>query len=106
MLRVQLGFDYMFGVDCVGGSGKLALLWMKETGVEIQNFSRRHINATICSFMTDPPWKFTGFYGHLEASKRSEAWSLLRHIAQLDLDPWVCLGGGSLPAYFGGLWLF
>jgi hypothetical protein len=39
-VRVQLGFNYVFVVDSVGLSGGLALLWMTNSSVEIQNYSR------------------------------------------------------------------
>lgn len=91
-MRIQLGFDNTFVEDCVGKSGDLALLWMTEAGVEMKNFRRRHINVVVSSPMSVVPWKFTGFYGHPNASKRSEAWSLLRFLAQMEPAPWVCLG--------------
>jgi hypothetical protein len=91
-VRIQLGFENMFVVDSVGKSGGLALFWMIEAGVEIQNYSRRHINAKVCSSPNNPTWKLTGFYGHPDPSKRNEGWSLLRHIAGMDPIPWVCLG--------------
>jgi hypothetical protein len=71
-VQIQLGFDHMFVVDCVGRSGGLALFWTKDSRVDIQNYSRRHINAKVCLSPTDLPWKFTGFYGHSDPSKHSE----------------------------------
>ena len=76
-VRVQLGFDYAFAVDSVGLNGGLALLWMADSKVEIQNYSRWHINAVIRTTPNDQPWKFTGFYSHPEAYKRPKVWSLL-----------------------------
>ena len=38
------------------------------------------------------PWNFTGFYGHPDASKRVEAWALLKHLAHMDSALWVCIG--------------
>jgi hypothetical protein len=60
--------------------------------VEIQNFSRRHIIALIQRFPDEPVWKFTGFYGHSEVSRRAESWALLRHLATLSPVLWLCLG--------------
>lgn len=68
-------------------------MWMEEAKVEIQNFSNRHINALIQGPQADFTWKFTGFYGHPEASKRHEAWALLRYLGHLDPLPWMCIGG-------------
>lgn len=36
-----------FRVDSVGRSGGLALLWNDHFSVEIQNFSRRYVNAIV-----------------------------------------------------------
>jgi hypothetical protein len=83
-VQIQLGFDHMFVVDCVGRSGGLALFWTNDSRVDIQNYSRRHINAKVCLSPTDPPWKFTSFYGHSDPSKHSEACSLLHYIVAMD----------------------
>ena len=76
-VRIKLGFEYMFVVDSVGKNGRLALFWMTESRVEIQNYSRCHINTKVCPTPSSPPWKFIGFYKHPDPSKRMEAWSLL-----------------------------
>ena len=81
----------MFVVDSVGKSDGLTQFWTMDARVEIQNYSRRHINSKVCSSPNIPQWKFTGFYGHPDPSKIPEAWSLLRHIARMDPIPWVCL---------------
>jgi hypothetical protein len=47
VIRVKLGFDSVFVVDCKGRSGGLALLWNSEVQVTIQNYSLQHINAPI-----------------------------------------------------------
>jgi hypothetical protein len=91
MVRVKLGFTGAFTVDPVGRSGGLALLWKEEQEVEIQNFSRRHINAIIMEEGVQP-WKLTGFYGHPEWAKRHEAWDLLSHLKSYLPDPWLVIG--------------
>ncbi|XP_059431606.1 uncharacterized protein LOC132165127 [Corylus avellana] len=58
----------MLVVDSIGRSGGLALLWKDEAGIEIQNYSHRHINATVKPSNL-PPWTFTGFYGHPDTQK-------------------------------------
>jgi hypothetical protein len=72
-IRIKLGFDYMFGVDSVGRSGGLLLLWKIDCNITIQNYSRRHINAVVASKGTKPGWKFTGFYGHPDTTKRIDS---------------------------------
>jgi len=79
-LRSKLGFDNCFVVDSKGKSGGMMLFWNSSSGVEIQNST------------DDLVWKFTGFYGHPEAGRRAESWALLRHLASLSPDPWLCLG--------------
>jgi hypothetical protein len=91
-VRIKLGFDNCFVVNSKGKSGGLMLLWNSSCGVEIQNYSRRHVNAVVQRSPDDLKWKFTGFYGHPEAGRRSESWSLLRHLASLSPGPWLCLG--------------
>jgi hypothetical protein len=63
---------------------------MKE--VEVQNYSKRHINAKISFSSGGPLWKFTGFYWHPGPYKRHEAWTLLRHLKTMETIPWVCGG--------------
>jgi hypothetical protein len=39
IVRSQLGFEHMLVDNSVGKNGGLALLWMTEVGVKIQNYS-------------------------------------------------------------------
>jgi hypothetical protein len=89
--RIKLGFDGMFVVDSIGKSGGLALLWKLETVVQIQNYSRWNINAVVSADSSAKEWKFSGFYGHPEVAKRLRSWSLLRHLANLNPEPWLCV---------------
>ena len=70
---MKIGFNNMFIVECVGKSGGLALFWEDGIDMEIQNFSQRHINAIFNNQQLNVDWKFTGFYGHQNATKRFEA---------------------------------
>jgi hypothetical protein len=58
----NLGFDYVFMVDCVGRTGGLSLFWRVEVTLEIQNYSNRHINAVVKEPHGGFLWKFIGFY--------------------------------------------
>jgi exonuclease III len=91
-IRCLLGFQNLFVVDSNGRSGGLALLWKEEAGLEIQNYSCRHIQAVVKNPGGEGSWKFTGFYGHPEASKRGEAWSLLKFLKEFSPQPWLCAG--------------
>lgn len=59
--------------------------------MDIQNFSRRHINVVVQSQSKGDMWNLTGFYGHPEVAKRVEAWALMRHLANLPPEPWLCM---------------
>jgi len=86
-IRIKLGFDNLFVVDCVGRSGGLALFWKSDTPVQIQNYSRRHINVVINSGSVGKEWKFTGFYGHPDVIHRPASWALLRHLSEFAPEP-------------------
>jgi hypothetical protein len=90
-LRVRLGFEGLLAVDPVGRSRGLALFWKEDVGLEIQNYSHRHITVVIQGTNFNKSWRFTGFYGHPDTSKRDESWALLRHLEQFTPCPWLCI---------------
>ncbi|KAL9674569.1 hypothetical protein QQ045_030841 [Rhodiola kirilowii] len=47
LLRSQLGFRCCFAVEREGMSGGLALLWKKDSCVDIQSYSKHHLDAII-----------------------------------------------------------
>ena len=51
-------------VPCHGCSGGLALLWTRDTNLEIKSYSNHHIDAVITEESSNFIWHFTGFYGH------------------------------------------
>lgn len=73
LIRLQLGFKGMLAVDPVGLNGGIAFLWKDDTEVAIQNFSCRHINATIMLVNSSVSWKMMGFYGHPNRAYREES---------------------------------
>lgn len=91
-IRVKLGFEGLFVVDPVGRSGGLALLWKESGSLEIQNFTRRHINAVVQVLGRDMHWNLTCFYGHPISAKRFESWELLHHLKNFSTGAWMCMG--------------
>ncbi|KAL0400945.1 UNVERIFIED_CONTAM: hypothetical protein Slati_4124400 [Sesamum latifolium] len=84
----------LFGV-CVesnGRAGGLALLWNKDIDIQLQSLSSHHIDVDVLPKNSDGKWRFTGFYGHPEASQRKESWNLLRRLHGQSAQPWVCIG--------------
>jgi hypothetical protein len=91
-IRVRLGFKGMFVVEPVGRSGGLVLFWKDDHMLEIQNYTRRHINAVVKEEDSRSAWKLTCFYGHPVTAKRHESWALLEHLRQFQPQPWMCVG--------------
>lgn len=82
----------MFVVDPVGRSGGLALLWKNGGEIQIQNYTRRHVNAIVKPHGQEISWRLTGFYGHPNVAKRNESWTLLNHLRLFSPEAWVCIG--------------
>ncbi|KAL4596137.1 hypothetical protein ACB092_12G142600 [Castanea dentata] len=79
-------------VPSVRWSRGLTLLWKDSLLVEVQTYSLRHIDAIITKDDDNKKWRFTGFYGHPETSKREESWKLLVNLSTRSDLPWVCMG--------------
>ena len=73
-LRSRWKFDNCVAVDCLGRGGGLALLWLDEVNVEVQSFSKYHIDAIIGENNENvSKWRFTGFYGEPDTNKCQES---------------------------------
>ncbi|KAL4627161.1 hypothetical protein ACB092_05G147900 [Castanea dentata] len=79
-------------VPSVRRGGGLALLWKSSTRVDVQTYSPRHIDAIVTEEQGNKKWRFTGFYGNPETSKREESWKLLEQLSRSCDLPWVCMG--------------
>ncbi|KAL0357699.1 UNVERIFIED_CONTAM: hypothetical protein Scaly_1455600 [Sesamum calycinum] len=73
-----------------GKSGGLALLWQKSVEVQLQSFSRYHVDASVITEGSEECWRFTGVYGKPDASKRSEFWHLFCRLSQQSVRLWLC----------------
>ncbi|KAL0462661.1 UNVERIFIED_CONTAM: hypothetical protein Slati_0153700 [Sesamum latifolium] len=86
-------FDlYGFCVPATGKSGGLAILWVKSVSVQMQSFSRYHIDLSVQLDVELPIWRFTGIYGELETSKRSRTWQLLSRLYSQSCQAWIYAG--------------
>ncbi|XWS29798.1 hypothetical protein CRYUN_Cryun24cG0061400 [Craigia yunnanensis] len=79
-------------IDNEGISGGLALLWREDAEIQIQFFSKSHVDVHIGKESSENSWHFTGFYGHSETSKRSESWNLLCMLKSQSTLPRLCVG--------------
>ncbi|KAL0286138.1 UNVERIFIED_CONTAM: hypothetical protein Scaly_2800100 [Sesamum calycinum] len=84
----------LFGcnVDPKGRSGGLAILWQKSVDIQLQSFSRYHIDVSVRVKESDEWWRFSGIYGEPDTSKRDHTWRLLRRLHSQSIRPWLCAG--------------
>ena len=68
-LKTKLGMENMFVVDSVRRSGGLVLLWKEDFNLTIQNYSKRHINALVRTWVGELEWKLTCMYGNPETAR-------------------------------------
>ncbi|KAG6666594.1 hypothetical protein CIPAW_01G042200 [Carya illinoinensis] len=92
-LKYRLRYENCLAINSEERSGGLALLWRNDVSLDIKNYSKSHIHASIQDSSTDcEPWYFTGVYGQPEASRRHETWSLLRSIKVPSDQGWLLMG--------------
>nr|XP_023874998.1 uncharacterized protein LOC111987509 [Quercus suber] len=89
-------------VPSVRRSGGLALLWKDSMLVDVQTYSQNHIDVIVMEENGNKKWRFTGFYGHPETSKREESWRLLVNLSTMSDLPWVCMGDFNEIRHRGG----
>ena len=94
-------------VPSVGRSGGLVMLWSRDIKVEIQGYSRNHIDTVVTDLDSNFKWHITGFYRNSETHCRKESWDLLRSLNQKYQFPWLCFGDFnemvSVEEKFGGV---
>lgn len=61
-IKRDLDFDNMFFVPRINRGDGLDLYWQNSIDVNVDNFSKNHIDAII-NKGKDDDWRFTGFYG-------------------------------------------
>ena len=73
-----------------GRSGGLALLWTRETNLEIKRFGNHHIDAIVTETSSSFKWRITGFYSHLQTHMKQISWDLLAFLKDQFQLPWIC----------------
>ena len=69
-IRDRIGFANGLFISSCGHSGGLALLWTRETNLEIKSYGNHHIDAIVTEENINFKWRITGFYGHSQAHLR------------------------------------
>ena len=72
--RIQ--FKNLFVVPYCSKAGGLAILWKEGFPLEVVKYSKNYIDSII-NKGKENAWRFTGFYGEPDTTKRHEAWSKL-----------------------------
>ena len=79
-IKERIGFANGLFVPCQGRSSSLALLWLRETNLEIKSFGSHHIDVVVTNESSNFKWRLTGFYGHLQTHMRQQSWDLLAYL--------------------------
>lgn len=90
-VKKQLDFVGCHAVDAVGHGGGLALLWKNEGGITIVNSCSNFIDFEVTHEQVGS-WRYTGYYGFPERSRRRESWDMLRKLSTYSMLPWCIIG--------------
>nr|XP_023917861.1 uncharacterized protein LOC112029413 [Quercus suber] len=66
-------------------------MWKDSVKVNVVSSSPNHIDA-IVGDASETQWRFTGVYGHADASRKHDSWSLLCDLHRQSSLPWMCVG--------------
>ncbi|XVF50977.1 hypothetical protein PTKIN_Ptkin04bG0146800 [Pterospermum kingtungense] len=81
----------LVGVDAVGRSGGLAMMWKEDIDLKLMSYSKFHIDMEVTDNQHNV-WRLIGFYGEPDPQKRHEGWTMLKTLAQTNDKRWVCIG--------------
>lgn len=85
----NIDFEHKWSVPKEGRGGGIALFWKASVNLEVVDSSNYYIDILI-EKGTDNEWRFTGFYGEPETSRRTEAWDSLRSLNHHPQVSWLC----------------
>ena len=85
----NLNFENLFFVEQNNRGGGLALYWSNLINLNVESYSKNHINAIINKGARDA-WRFTGFYGEPVMHKCHESWDMLHQLSNRFKLPWLC----------------
>ena len=90
--KYTIGFTEGLVVASNGSKGGLALLWKKEVMLDVQTFGPWHIDVEVGGADGMGKWRFIGFYGQPDTSRREETWRILKRLGNSNHLPWLCMG--------------
>ncbi|PKA63011.1 threonine dehydratase [Apostasia shenzhenica] len=65
-------------------------MWHEDFSVELQSFSRYHIDVEVIYKKFNTRWRFTGFYGDPRETFKHFSWQTLKQLGQENSLPWLC----------------
>ncbi|CAH9086594.1 unnamed protein product [Cuscuta epithymum] len=86
------GYSNFAGADSAGSNGGLALGWNDDVNLQVTQVNNNYIDCLIKLSESDPGWRLTCYYAFPDASRRREAWNVLRSLAEDNNLPWVIIG--------------
>lgn len=86
----MLHFHNCLAFDCIGHNGGVAVLRNNNMNCSILSYSNNHIDLNV--FDLDGDWHIIRFYGFPERRRHHLSWNLLRQLAHVNHNPWVCIG--------------
>ena len=89
-IKNRIGFANGLIVPSRGRSGGVAMFWTQDVNLDINSYSRNHIDAIVKETEDNFQWRITGFYGHPETHRRYEFWHLLAFLHSQFQLPWLC----------------
>lgn len=90
-LARAFGFDNCYAVLSEGHSGGLAMYWNNPLVLDLQSFSKNHIDMKVVDGDEDP-WRLTCIYGEGNRALRHRTWQLMSLLCAHSDLPWVCIG--------------
>ena len=87
--RIQ--FKNLFEFPRINKGGGLAIFWKEDFPLEIETYSKDHIDTTINKNI-EKEWRFTKFYEEPDTHKRHESWTKLRQLKTRGSAPWLYVG--------------
>ncbi|XP_074322934.1 uncharacterized protein LOC141659900 [Apium graveolens] len=90
-VRKKLNFAGCFAIDVQGHGGGLALIWKNEGAVQIINSCNNFIDFEVNNEQTGR-WRYTGYYGIPDRTRRVESWNMLRDLSVASVLPWCIIG--------------
>ena len=87
----NINFDQKWVVPRTTRGGGLVLFCKNSVNLTVVESHKYYIDVVI-NKNDDDEWRFTGFYGEPDSSRRNEAWAKLRSLNSSQNIPWLCAG--------------